>query len=115
MMSPMIVALEHILDELIERIACRVVEKLRQAPPGMTDQAASPLGARRHCSIVRRRIARGEPGATIVGRKHLLSAEALTEELKLPRSASGLPPPPTPARGVRAELEQELRRVTGAK
>jgi hypothetical protein len=46
-----------------------------------TDQAASPLGRRRHVAAVRRRIAAGEPGAALVGRSAMLSPEALSEEL----------------------------------
>lgn len=77
----------------------------------MLDQSASPLGSRRHCTAVKRRIARGEPGAAIVGRKHLLSPEALSEELgRVSRRES---PNPTDTGGVRAELERELRLVHG--
>ena len=47
----------------------------------MVEQGASPLGSRRHCAAVRGRLDHGEPGAAIVGRRHLLSAAALAEEL----------------------------------
>jgi hypothetical protein len=73
--------LDQLLDELADRLAARVAERLRTAEPGMVAQGASPLGTRRHCAAVRRRLARGEPGAAIVGRQHLLSTEALGEEL----------------------------------
>lgn len=43
------------------------------------DQAASPLGRRRHCAAVRARIASGLPGAAILGRRFLLSETALQE------------------------------------
>lgn len=44
-------------------------------------QDSSPLGRRRHCAAVRARVARGQAGAAIVGRRHLLSPEALREAL----------------------------------
>jgi len=73
--------LDQLLDELVERLAARVVERLRAGEPGMVEQGASPLGTRRHCTAVRRRLDHGEPGAAIVGRRHLLTAAALAEEL----------------------------------
>lgn len=48
-----------------------------------TDQNASPLGRRRHVAAVRRRVAAGDAGAALVGRRALLSATALDEELAL--------------------------------
>jgi hypothetical protein len=99
---------ENVLDEVIDRIACRVVEKLRAAPTGMTDQSGSPLGRRRHCSAVRRRIASGESGAAIVGRKHLLSQEALSEELHRLKKPNGVALSPEPGK-VREELMRELQ------
>jgi len=44
-------------------------------------QADSPIGRKRHCAAVRRRLEQGMDGAAIVGRRHLLSASALSEEL----------------------------------
>lgn len=46
-----------------------------------TDQASSVLGSRRHITACRRRMATGKPGAAKVGKRYLLSAEALREEL----------------------------------
>lgn len=107
-------ALGAFLDALAERVAALVTERLLSGAPGMTDQAASPLGRRRHCAAVKRRVASGKPGAALVGRRHLLSAEALAEELS---RVSGQRPDdatPSPASGsVRAELERELRLVKG--
>lgn len=57
------------------------------APPAvepMIDQrhpAAQALGRRRFCEAVRRRMAEGSGGAERVGKKHLLTREALAEEL----------------------------------
>lgn len=47
----------------------------------MVDQHRSPLGNRRHCTAVQRLVAAGKPGASIVGRKHFLTPEALQAEL----------------------------------
>ncbi len=73
--------LDAFLDYLVERIATRVVEKLGGADSQWVDQSSSQLGSRRHRAAVNRRIAEGLPGATKVGRKHLLTREALAEEL----------------------------------
>jgi hypothetical protein len=48
-----------------------------------TDQGASPLGRRRHVARVRARVAAGLTGAAMVGRRALLSVDALAEELEL--------------------------------
>jgi hypothetical protein len=75
-------ALESLLGELAKQIAREVVAELRAGEaPGMIDQSASPLGRRRHIAAVRRRVAAGESGAAIVGRRHLLSRERLDAEL----------------------------------
>lgn len=75
------------------------------------DQRASALGSRRHCAAVRRRLAKGEPGAAVVGRRHLLSAESLAEELrglKGPRRSAG-------PESVGSELRRALSLVGGAR
>jgi hypothetical protein len=65
----------------------KVAELLRQAElheaghREWTDQAGSPLGRRRHILAVRARVAQGDSGAAIVGRRALLAPAALTEEL----------------------------------
>lgn len=63
-------------DEL-ERIAAEQDAERRD----WTSQEASPLGRRRHVKAVRGRIARGDTAAAMVGRRALLSAAALAEEL----------------------------------
>lgn len=93
---------DDLLDDLVDRIAARVAERLRTVEPGMVDQGASPLGRRRHCAAVRRRLARGEAGAAVVGRRHLLSADALGEELARTSHRADN------RRGVIAEIEREL-------
>lgn len=47
-------------------------------------QEDSPLGRRRHIQAVRRRLAAGLDGAGRSGRRYLLSADALAEELARP-------------------------------
>jgi hypothetical protein len=73
--------LDGFVDELAQRVAAIVVARLREGEPGMIDQNASPLGTRRHCAATTRRMARGQPGAAKVGRRYLLSQEALGDEL----------------------------------
>jgi hypothetical protein len=99
--------LSAFIDELADRFAARVVSRLREGERGMVEQAASPLGRRRHRDAVKRRVARGEHGAAIVGRKHLLSPEALGEELARPSKRER--PAVAEAGGVRAQLEHEIR------
>lgn len=71
-----------LLDALADLIAARVVEKLHAGDrDGLVAQDESPLGARRHCAAVRRHVAKGEAGAAIVGRRHLLSRELIDREL----------------------------------
>lgn len=88
--------LEGALALLAREIAREVVAALRAGEaPGMVDQSASPLGRRRHIAAVRRRVGAEEGGAAIVGRRHLLSREALEAELaavaKRPRKAKTAP------------------------
>jgi hypothetical protein len=70
------------------------------------EQAGSPLGNRRHVAAVKRRIAAGRiDGASMVGRRAMLSADALAEELALlsakPRNAK---PAPSGPDALRAKL-----------
>lgn len=70
------------LDVFAARIADGVLQRLTTAQViDWIDQARSPLGPRRHRTAVLRRLGRGEPGAVLVGRRHLLSKEAMNEEL----------------------------------
>lgn len=104
-MSPDVEAAIGVIAEAIaERVAARLLAGER---PGWIDQAASPLGRRRHCAAVRRRVAAGEPGAAILGRRHVLTAEALGEEMRVGKPKAK----PTGTQDVRAELERELRLV----
>ena len=93
---------------LIARVVARhVVEELRCGDlPGWLDQSSSPLGNRRHAAACRRRIAAGDGTAAQIGRRFLMTREAVREELA---AASAKTRPRVPAKpNVRAELEREL-------
>lgn len=95
-----------ILDGLVDLIAAKVVEKLGGDGGQWVDQSASPLGPRRHRKAVCERLASGRPGASKVGRKHLLSREALAEELAITGRKKS-----TPKQGD--DLEERLRQELG--
>lgn len=66
------------------------------------DQHSSPLGPRRHCAAVRRRVQTGDGSAAIVGRRLLLSEDAIALELgKLGKGTAR-------KRSVADELREEL-------
>lgn len=92
-------------QELAETIADRVLDRLRDGGHGWHDQSASPLGRRRHIAAVRRRVASGAGGAVIIDRRHLLSRDALGEELETIGAK--------PEADAHAELKRELRLVGG--
>jgi hypothetical protein len=96
--------LDGLVDVLAEAVADRVVRKLMAGQSDHVNQAASPLGPRKHCAAVRRRLEAGEDGAAVVGRLHLLSRAALADELA--RAA----PKRTPTREPRPDLLTEYRR-----
>ncbi len=76
--------LESRSDVLAAYFSRAVEEAIALARVGWFDQRLSPLGPRRHIEAVRRRIRGRQPGqpigASIVGERHLLSLDALTEE-----------------------------------
>lgn len=74
-------ALEEAIRVLAREIAREVVSELRAGELDMVDQAASPLGRRRHIAAVRSRVASGATGAAIIGRRYLLTREAIEAEL----------------------------------
>jgi hypothetical protein len=106
-------AIVTLADEFAAIIAARVVAHLQQDSPGMIDQTNSPLGRRRHCHAVRQRMAEGKPGAAIVGRRHLLSREALNEELSVTSRRTISRSSDTSAH-VRGSVADELRRELAA-
>lgn len=97
-------ALERVLDVLADGIARRL---LAGGQSGWIDQGSSPLGPRRHCAAVRRRIATKAHGAAIIGRRLILSEQALGEELAAveQRPRTKKPKEPSPAEAMRHELE----------
>ena len=105
-------AIDTLARALAPALARAIVAELRDGE-GMVDQTSSPLGARRHRAAVKRRLVAGEGGAAVVGRRHLLSREALTEELervtRRPVKEQGAPPS---AESLAAELGL---RVVGGK
>lgn len=72
---------EEALDALAAALLPRLEKLLRGTDATPIDQRSSPLGPRRHCAAVRARIAAGKPGASVVGRRFLLSPAALSDEL----------------------------------
>jgi hypothetical protein len=99
------------LEELADLVADRVVARLHEGRPGWVDQHGSPLGPKRHCAAVRRRVASGSGDAAIVGRRMLLSPEALAEELS---RASRRAKPIRSEGSVTDDLARELRLVRKA-
>lgn len=77
--APLQELLEPVLDALADKIVARLSAGTRA---DMQDQVGSPLGRRRHIAACRQRVARGDVGAAVVGRRHLLSRDALAAELE---------------------------------
>jgi hypothetical protein len=73
-------AIDQLLDDLADRIVDRLAGRMRSE---MNDQAASPLGRRRHIGMVRRLHAAGDPGVAIVGRRYLATRAVIEQELGL--------------------------------
>lgn len=76
-MNDLELALATLADAVAERVARRLAEDQR----GWVDQAASPLGRRRHIAMVRRLHDSGDSSVAIVGRKHLASRATVDAEL----------------------------------
>jgi hypothetical protein len=107
--SPAVVAALRALSEGFERLIAALESEKPLAE--MIAQDASPLGRRRHCAAVKRRIASGAPGAALVGRRHLLNADALEEELT---RVSGQRRPPAAASPAPEDVRDELARAIRA-
>jgi hypothetical protein len=85
---------DEILGKFAGLLAKELARELRAANDDWVSQVGSPLGSRKHCAAVRRRLERGEPGASNPdNRRFLLSREALLEEMQ----ALGVPKPPVKA------------------
>lgn len=85
--------LQDVFQMFIDAIAEAVSQRMMKGRERMISQTHSELGPRRHRAAVKRRLANGEGGAGIDGRKYLLTPEALHEELT--RSGRGSDPPPS--------------------
>lgn len=97
------------VEALADLIADRLEQRLRTGA-GWIDQQSSPLGSRRHRACVRRRVQAGETGAAIVGRRFLLSAAALAEELA--RVSRTDPAPEESASDAADRVRRRLRLVS---
>jgi hypothetical protein len=75
-----------LLDAVLRRFAEILGPEIAKALRGVSDewipQDGSPLGNRRHCTAVRRRVAKGDLGAVVDGKRFLLSRGALQEEMR---------------------------------
>jgi hypothetical protein len=94
-------ALEVLADVIADRVADRLLMGSR---PGWIDQGVSPLGRRRHCAVVRRRIAESAGGAAIIGRRFILSAETLAAEIESMGATTPHRGSPTITEQLKAEL-----------
>lgn len=72
--------MEDVFDRLTDVLAEKTVSKMA-ASQVWINQKDSPLGPRRHCAAVRRRVGEGKEDATILGKRFLLTQEALNEEM----------------------------------
>jgi hypothetical protein len=104
-------ALARVLAPIVAR---EVVRELRSGASDMIDQGASPLGARRHAAAARRRRANGEGGAAHVGRRWLLTREAIQAELAKPAKMRG-PRKPRPAAANDVDDLADLRARYGVR
>ena len=105
------------IAEILEAAAgkARELASLRSAERrDWLDQSTSPLGSRRHIQAVRRRLAAGLDGAGQSGRRYLLSAEALRDELR----RAGEPTEDTtaePLPDAASALQGRLRAIAGGR
>lgn len=99
-----------LLDQFAELVAEKLERRMRASnqPGAQIDQSKSPLGRKKHCQAVRARLARGESGASVVGRKHYLTSEALEDELRR-CTVHTAKRTVIPCNSVRDELDRELR------
>lgn len=95
------------LDALAEALAPRVAALLSAPAPALVDQRQSPLGPRRHAALCRRLMAAGDARASKVGRRWLVTQDAIAEELaRLGRAA-----PPSTAPATDDDLDAVAKRL----
>ena len=73
--------IDTLVELFVSELARRLGTELASTTHSMVSQHGSPLGARRHRAAVKRRLENGQRGAAIVGRRYLLSHDALQCEL----------------------------------
>ena len=100
------------VNALIDLLVAAVAERLRiTSTSSLIDQRQSKLGRRRHAAVVRRRLANGQSGASIVGRVFYLTPEAHQEELDTISRTHVAPVSIEPAKSsIADELLSELQR-----
>jgi hypothetical protein len=69
-------AVDQLLECLADRLAQRIVDKLRSDDLGLLDQSSSPLGRRRHIAFVR------AGGGVQIGRRYLAKREDVLAQLE---------------------------------
>lgn len=101
------------IELLADAVADRVAAKIRDAAgDGWIDQHSSPLGARKHCALVRSLVASGDHRAARIGRRALLTRDALAEAMVTTSNAA--PRRTSPLReSVEQRLSRKLRLVGG--
>ncbi len=97
-------ALRAAADELDQ-----VAAEQRQQRADWIDQHASPLGSKRHNAAVRRLLGEGSAGAAKIGRRHLLSPDALAAELQRASHNRSATKPLSVGDELRAQLGIPLR------
>ena len=112
------------LEGILDAIADRLMARMSANSQDMVNQHGSPLGPRRHRAAVKRRRARGQSGAVILGRDYFLSRVALAEELAKGEPDGGAPTGGGPGvkkvgsperDALRQELAGGLRALRGGK
>lgn len=109
------------VDQMTEVIATRIVSKLGGRNAWIDQHGdplydKSPLGRNRHCAAVRRRVRELPPDqweCAIVGRRHIMSPVALSQELgrlMIPREPAKVSPEPEGILG-RLQAARAKRRV----
>lgn len=73
--------MDDFLQRLAEELAPRIKAEHEKSSVWVC-QKDSPLGRNRHCAAVKRRLAEGLEGASMIGRRCLLTPAALHEEMQ---------------------------------
>lgn len=105
-------------EGLLRRVVREELADATHPADGWRDQRKSPLGSRRHCSAVRRRLTENpnDPSAKMIGDRFLLTPDAVAEELtRVGRKPAPKRAPEAPAASPEDEalalLNRRLRQV----